>query len=95
MRDAYSTDFGYQFLIPLDAVPKHGLKSAVIDQDGDKDIDGELVASFRIRREQLTDGQLHSLQKGGVRLLEVSATPFVGKPHLALISIQSRTYSQT
>jgi hypothetical protein len=76
-RDMYSHDFGYRVLIPLAAIPRHGLKLAVIDQDGDQAIDGELLGSFRVRREELLDGKLHVLKKGSVRSLELSASPYV------------------
>lgn len=81
----YMHDFAYSFLVPVAAIPRTGIKLQVVDQDGKERGEGELMASFRLTRDQLVAAQKSTpvleLSDDGVEGLELIVKSASTAPH--------------
>ncbi len=80
-QDTYSHMFLYSVVLPVAAIPRSGLQVVVEDQDGNDVLDGELIGSVRIGREQLVTtargtSPILALQDGPLEKLELIIEPY-------------------
>ena len=82
-RDISSTSLGYEFVVPVAAVPADGLRLEVLDDDGK--LGAERIGGVRLPRAKLIEGyqsasRLLVLSGGAVRRLEVVLSPYTDAP---------------